>query len=526
MIPTSDAWKEAHLEAVVPEAFIEITYYITEPGLQSSASQSNNGVLFYAEPASILDTSNKAHPQYATLEQNMWGLDGTATLLTDTAPYGDTGYVSSMFVGSTTPTIRISLPELHTQPIPGISITWSSKYGEYATRFRVTAYNGSTQIYTQEYENASVTTVCEFTLSDYTAIQIEVLEWCVPSHRARIERVFLGIATTYTKSDIFSYTHTQSGDLLSAELPKNSVSFALNNVDGKWNPDNLSGHTVYLAEQQQITVRYGLMLGNDIEWTNAGTFWISEWDTPTNGMEVRFVARDMIEFMSEKYTGIRSGTLYDIVVAALEQAAIPAQDNGALRYEVSDSLKQYSVDFSAEDSTYTIAEIIQLCANAGCCVMFQDRDGVLHIEPLRKNASGYAIRKYVSYAHPEFTFSKPLRSVSVNDGLGIAVNSSAGEIQTVSNALITDATMAERVAGWVRDTLKDRKAISGEYRADPTLDVFDKIAIESKYGANNAVYITEIEYSFSGSFRGKYVGRVTSFDAEKWYSGELISGEV
>ena len=526
MITTSDAWKEAHLEAVIPEAFIEITYDITEPGLQSSASQENNGVMEFAQPAEILDSTNKAHPQYATLEQNMWGLDGKSTVLPDTAPYGDTGYVSSMVVGSGTPTVRILLSEVHTQPIPGITITWSSKYNEYAAKFRVSAYNGSTQIYSQEYTNSTVKTVCEFTLSSYTEIRIEVLEWCLPNHRARIEKVFLGIATTFTKSDIFSYSHSQSGDLLSAELPKNSVSFSLNNVDGMWNPDNLSGNAMYLAEQQQIFVRYGLLLGDDIEWINAGTFWISEWDTPTNGLEVRFVARDMIEFMSEKYTGIRSGTLYDIAIAALEQAVIPTQDNGALRYEIDDVLKLSTVDFSAEETTYTIAEIIQLCANAACCVMYQDRNGVLHIEPLQQNASGYAIRKYVSYAHPEFTFSKPLRSVTVNDGLGTVENSTTGEVQTVSNSLITNATMARRVAEWVRNTLKERKTISGEYRADPTLDVFDKIAIESKYGANNAVYITEIEYTFNGSFKGRYLGRVTNFDAEKWYSGELISGEV
>ena len=56
--------------------------------------------------------------------------------------------------------------------------------------------------------------------------------------------------------------------------------------------------------------------------------------------------------------------------------------------------------------------------------------------------------------------------------------------------------------------------------------MFDKIAIESKYGANNAVYLTEIEYTYNGAFKGKYVGRITSFDVEKWYSGELYSGEV
>jgi hypothetical protein len=50
--------------------------------------------------------------------------------------------------------------------------------------------------------------------------------------------------------------------------------------------------------------------------------------------------------------------------------------------------------------------------------------------------------------------------------------------------------------------------------------------VESKYGMNNAIYITSIEYSFSGAFKGVYEGRITAFESEKWYAGELISGEV
>ena len=526
MITTSDAWKTAHLEAVVPETFVEITYDITEPGLQESAIVTTTPPTVYAQPRSMIDMTEKKYSLYATLEQNIWGLDGTFDLLPDAAPYGNAGFVSEQFVNANDPAaVRLSFNSARTQAIPGITITWSTKYGEYASRFTVRAYNGSTEIYVKTYENSSITTVCEFELVDYTSVRIEVLEWCLPNRRTRIEQVFMGVVTTYTKSDLISYSHTQSGDLLSAELPKNSISFSLNNVDGLWNPDNLSGMAKYLAEQQQITVRYGLRLGDDIEWVKAGTFWISEWDTPSNGLEVRFVARDMIEFMSDIYSGIRSSTLYAIALSALEQSNLPLQEDGSPRFTLSDNLKEWSVDFSSDDSDYTCAEIVQLCANAACCIMYQDRSGVLRVEPIRKNASGYAISRYVSYAHPEFTLTKPLKSVSVNDGMGTADNAAAGEIQTLSNNLITDTTMANRVAEWVRTTLENRRTLSGEYRANPVLDVFDVIAVESKYGMNNAIFVTSIEYTYSGAFKGRYEGRITQFNPDYWYAGELKAGD-
>jgi hypothetical protein len=526
MISTSDAWRTAQLEAVVPETFVEIAYNITEPGLQESATVTSTTAVGYAQPASITDTTNKAYSLYATLEQNIWGLDGTFDILPDAEPYGDNGFVSRDFVSSKDfAAVRLSFSSVRTQPIPGITITWSTKYGEYASRFSITAYNGNTEIFSEEYENSNVTTVCTFTLVDYTSIRIEVMEWCLPSHRARVERVFMGVTTTYTKSDLLSYSHSQSGDLLSAELPKNSVSFSLNNVEGMWNPDNLSGMAKYLAERQQLSVRYGMRLGDDIEWIDAGTVWLSEWETPSNGLEVRFVARDLIEFMADPYKGPRSGTLHAIAMSALTQSNLPVQENGAQRFVLSDNLKEWRVDFTEDDGDYTCAEIVQLCANAACCVMYQNRKGVLIVEPLRGNASGYAIKRFVSFAHPEFKLTKLLKSVSVNDGMGTADNATVGEIQTLSNNLITDTTMANRVAEWVRATLEGRRTLSGEYRADPSLDVFDLIAVESKYGMNNAIFVTSIEYTYAGSFKGRYEGRITEFKPEYWYAGELRAGD-
>lgn len=528
MIATSDKWRAAQLDFLVPEAFVEITYEITEPGLQESASESNNGAMAFSDHEGIVDLRTRAHTAYATLEHNLWALDGAHEML---PTVDDTGFVSSAISGgdgvfSTSPIIAIKLGTIHEQAIPGITITWSSAYEEYATRFRVRVFNSGRQIHSQEFDNDSVVTECRFPLSGYDEIRLEILEWCLPNRRARVEYFFLGVTHRYTKTHLLAYKHSQSADLLSAELPKNSISFSLNNADGEWNPDNPSGNIRYLMEQQEVKARYGLKLDGEIEWIKAGTFWISEWETPSNGLEARFTARDSLGFMSEVYTGPRRGSLYSIARAAFEQANLPILDNGNPRYSISDSLDEYDADFSSNNSKFTLAEIVQLCANAACCVMFQDREGVLRVEPLRENASGYAITKLVSYTHPEFTMTKPLKSVSVNNDLGTALYATTGEVQKVDNPLITNETRANHVAEWVRGTLENRKVIRGDYRADPTLDVLDKIAVESKYGINNAIYVTDVEYTYTGAFRGKYTGRATEFDVETWHSGELISGEV
>lgn len=528
MIATSDKWRAAQLSSLVPEAFVEIAYSITEPGLQESARESNNGATVFSDHENIVETTGRDYQAYATLEHNLWVLGGEHEMLPNV---NDTGFVSSVISGgdgrfSTSPVITITLDTVHTHAIPGITIDWSTAFGEYATRFRVIAYNGNAIIFSRDFENASVETECLFELSGYDRLQIVIFEWSLPYRSARLERLFLGATHTYAKGDLLSYTHKQSADLLSAELPKNSIEFSLNNASGIWNPDNPEGNIKYLSEQQELNVRYGLKLDGGTEWIQAGTFWVSEWETPSNGMEARFTARDLLGFMSAVYTGPRSGSLYDIATEAFVQAELPLQNNGEPRWVLSENLKEYGTDFTTNETDYTLAEIVQLCANAACCVMYQDRSGVMRVEPIRENASGYAVRRMVSYTHPEFTLQKPLKSVSVNNDLGTAAHSVVGEIQKVENPLIVNTTRANHVADWVRKTLENRKIVSGEYRADPSLDALDKIAVESKYGINNAVYITEVEYSYTGAFKGRYTGRSTNFQAEIWHSGELVSGEV
>jgi hypothetical protein len=85
--------------------------------------------------------------------------------------------------------------------------------------------------------------------------------------------------------------------------------------------------------------------------------------------------------------------------------------------------------------------------------------------------------------------------------------SELGEQQTVDNDYITSEEQAAEVAAWVRDMLEHRRNLHGEFRADPRLDLFDVVQVETKYGVVSPVVITNIKYTYSGSFRGSFTGR-------------------
>ena len=512
MINVSDEWKEAHKQRLLPETFIEISYAVTEPGLQEDAVSTGNMETSYSLAESLIRTNTIRREKYSSLEHNFWGLDGSLAYF-DRIP-AFPGYVAntlSVEDGSFTalPTITITLSSLHTVLIPGITITWSETFGEWATHFRVTAYNGSSKVAERLVENnTSPISQVWVDLQNYDKIVIEVLEWSHPQHRARVERVYLGIRALYTKDDLLGYSHIQTVDLLSAALPKNEITFRLRNEDSRWNPENPSGAERYLMERQEVTVKYGMSVGDSIEWIDGGHFWLSAWSTPANGIEASFTARDVLEFMNEKYTGRTTDVLYMIARDAFRQANLPLAEWGRDRYRIDSSLTPFSTTIEGD---HTIAEVLQKVAHMAGCVLYQDREGIMRIETREKVFSDYEILQDVSYSYPEFQISKPLKAVEVSYGeegrYTLSVGAS-GEVQTVENDFINTVEDAERVARATAEVLKERKTISGEFRADPRLDVLDIVTVESKFATNHVV-ITEIEYSTTGgAFHGRYTGKV------------------
>lgn len=343
----------------------------------------------------------------------------------------------------------------------------------------------------------------------------------------------------YTKNDLMSFTHQQAGSLVTGELPKNHIEFTLDNSDGKWNPNNPKGLERYLSERLRIALRYGFKINGVMEWIPGGVFYLSEWRTSQNGLEATFKARDLLEYMLDKpYTGAVSGTLYEIAQRAiaeagiLEAAILGVTVLGETRLGVvklSDELKNYTVGDIEYDGKETIAVILQKCANAAGCVMYQNRLGVFTIGKLSYEDTGCVIRQRLSYSYPEINYSRPMKEVSVTYlGNAVAVYpfGSSGETQTLNNDFIATEEQAVSVAAWICDSLRSRQQVSGEFRGDPSLDLFDVVTVESKYGEISGVVLTDIKYSFTGAFRVSYSGYVRgSGVAVVVYCGELYAGE-
>ena len=354
----------------------------------------------------------------------------------------------------------------------------------------------------------------------------------------------------YRKKDLLSFTHQQTGSLVTGELPKNHIEFSLDNSDGKWNPSNPRGMERYLSDRLKVVLRYGYIIDGVETWIPGGVFYLSEWRTSLNGLEANFIARDILEYMIDTtYTGEITGTLYEIAERAIataenyinqetESLVLGTSTLGTAvlgwvptgGVSISEELKNYTVGNIEYKGNETVAVILQKCANAAGCVMYQNRDGTLVIEKLAYEDTGYVIPKKLSYAYPEIDFSRPMKNVSVtyyDNAVTVYPFSSNGETQTLNNEFIATKEQADAVAKWVCDSLRTRQQIKGEYRGDPRLDLFDVVSVENKYGTIAGVVLTDIKYSFTGAFRAIYSGYIRgSGVAVAVYCGEVFTGEV
>lgn len=521
MIDTSDAWREAYTKAIVPETFVEIKCNIADAETRDLASVTSNDEAVFSIPDYIV--RNVTIPEgvrYATLEENLWVLDGSMILVDETATeYAAPGYVSeSLNEGSLT----IRFPEVRTKTIPGLTITWSSQYGEYAVDGTVLVSNSVTGATTeiQIEGNDSNVTLLEQDLSNYDTATITVDHWNTPNRRVRIDQVVFGLTFTFDKHDLISYEHEQTGCVFSAEIPKNSVSFKVSNVDGRWNPLNPHGMGKHLSERQEIIVRYGTRVSDyAVEWIPGGVFYLTDWSAPSNGLEASFSARDGFEFMlNVPYADSTYETLWDTITQALSKCDFPSEyihDR-----VITSALMDYHPMRMEGTMDRTVAEIVQMCANASCSVMWHGRDGVFYLGTMPSEHSGYTIRSTVCYSYPEVTLSKPLKSLAVKwyeeeneDPFTYTMGNSSvtnGEIQSVDNVLISSSNQAYEVLKWVNKILRRRTTVSGEFRASPTLDLYDIVNVETKYGTVVDVALTKIKYTYSGSFHGTFEGRVIS----------------
>lgn len=562
-------WADKFKGTIVPETFVEITLGVTD------ANATNNATIFAFNANSTLSNTQSLigvnetieQPYYVCLEENRWVLDGTKEVR-----YGYS-HLDPGFVGDSPQTsnnewyVQFTLPAATPTVVPGIDILWDSEFGEKPSNFAVVLRNTATgkryeitvegdtilgyyyPAGSQNWERMNLELVCNNPgstkiigdFSDYNFAHVQILAWDTPNHRPRMDRFIFGYTWVFDKKDILSYTHEQTGDLLGAELPKNSISFSLDNTDDKWNPNNPEGFGKYVTDRQMITVRYGMDVNGNGRpvWIPGGVFYLSDWNAPSNGVEATFAARDPFEFMmSVPYSGIGNGSYaWAVVQSALSLCEFPNKlkvrlvDGWDTELTVGNLGKPVNGVYDC-----SVAEMLQMCACIMHCVMWFDRNGTLQMVSKPWNYATdqvFDIPLDLAYSYPEVSLSKPIKYVSIRcsntagevDAVLLTEQAEYGETQRFELLMVNEGVVNNIFADFIKPVVKYREQVTGEYRADPRLDVFDLVNVETKYG-NMQMVLTGIKYTYSGSFHAEYTARKVNVKAETLLDGDVTEVEI
>lgn len=627
MITVSDEWKKTHQRPLLPESFVEITLGIEDAFKGSGRWLSDCDQTFFSQDDKIIQLQNLLSPMYyATLEENLWSLDGSRKILTDADPGNNTGWVSyddTLFEGNQYRGLEVAwYYATETKSELGLDICWSSEHNEYPINFRIEAWLDDTLIGTKNViGNDSIHSHVDYDFVGHKKLRIIPMDWNMPNRRFRIDQIYFGRVVTFDKNQILDYTHEQTGDALGAELSKNEIAFRLDNHDSEWDLLNQEGLTQHLSEQQKLIVRYGLQTDYDVEWIIGGHFYLTEWRTTDNNKSFTMVARDAQGFMNEAADWSKTTTLggkyvrpdkdmgtfgpaifypdwpdqpytftsIEALYRAKATGVKPDKDSGDFVYHtevnwgfdtsyigcgeyvpktpinglermyvyrdvwgesdlnghwrdgdlidptngrfggkitVYDYLRSHCSPaplYYATDTTKsrlvptqigqkTVGEVRQLIGNLCACCTHQAANGSLRTKHYWETITDYVIPQSLSYIEPEIELAKPLKNIVVyySHELGIdpyvyeLTVGDKGETIIINNTGVDRLEWAEYLAEQYAEFYKERAWVSGEFRVDPRLELFDIVQVEGI----GWVLITQIKYSYNGSFHGTYKGKL------------------
>lgn len=194
--------------------------------------------------------------------------------------------------------------------------------------------------------------------------------------RFRIHMITMGIGIYFDNRKIKSSSKKEHISPIMEELPTIDFSLTINNKDRAFDIENEESVVNFLEIGQAVEVLYGQELDDrTIEWLPGATLYLKEWSADDEEMD--FSATDRFDGMNNMYyrgqyraDGI---SLYNLAVDVFTDAGVDSRE-----YWIDPYLQGIKVFNPMPVVSHK--EALQLIANAGRCVLYQDRTGNIFLK--------------------------------------------------------------------------------------------------------------------------------------------------
>ena len=220
--------------------------------------------------------------------------------------------------------------------------------------------------------NQSRKYVTEETFDDIATITITAIKMIGGNKRLRILSILFGIGIQFTNEDIEKTELREKISPICEELYSKSFRYDVQNFGMKFNIDNPESYANYLEQGQAVEFLYGRELPTGMYWIKGGNVRLKTWNF--NDKIASFTTCGQIEFLDGIY---RKGTYQAEGKSLYHLAEDVFTDAGVESYYIDPYLKNVLTKNPLPVATHK--ECLQIIANAGRCILKEDRDGVISI---------------------------------------------------------------------------------------------------------------------------------------------------
>lgn len=358
----------AEYKASMKQPFRNRGYIKATIGIVNSDAEENiqmplaeNNLTYFSDNKKLFE-GYEVSKVYAMSEENFSKVDGSMYFLPESEyslGFYNNGAVTEELLGG----LYINFKESPGYDIKGLTIDFSEYY---PTSFMIEWDNG-----TKEYSNNKQLFVTEDVFDGVTYFKIVPMGMVNGQGRLRIYQFICGIAKSFSNVDARSYSFKDYVSPITETIPSQDMTLEVDNQNLYYSVDNPESSLAFLEPGQEISVAFGYdVTGNgDIEWIPANTCYLKSW--VADDVKAKFTAIDRFDSMSDKYLkgqyypdGI---SLYDLAIDVLHDAGI----TDSREYFVDPYLQKVRVNNPIPAVKHP--EALQIIANAGRCVLYQDR---------------------------------------------------------------------------------------------------------------------------------------------------------
>ena len=343
-----------------PLSYLRVTIGLINQQAQASAYIPERDVYtYYSDLVKPMD-NYKVQELYATCDQDYTTVDGSMYFLPKDAAdvVLNQGIVTDGLKGE----IEIRFPVQY--DIKGLTVEFGKAY---PVDFTIISDNRTLNVT----NNADGHYVTEEIFEGATFLRFVPAAMVNGQSRFRINQITMGIGVYFDSKKILSATKKEHISPISEELPTIDFDVTVDNKDRAYDVENEESTVNFLEIGQQVEVLYGQAMDDGtIEWIPGTSLALKSWSADDTEMD--FQASDCFDGMDSTYyrgqyhpNGM---SLYDIAVDVLTDAQVDYRN-----YWIDPYLKDVLVVNPMPVVMHK--EALQLIANAGRCILYQNRAG-------------------------------------------------------------------------------------------------------------------------------------------------------